>query len=303
MHCAAVREESRNVPMNDITIRALREWRDYYEAVEMQQYYWGDSLESVVPAHMLHTLTHYGGHVLGAFDGSRMVGVLIGLLGTLHDESQQPTLEDMLIASKRMFVLPEYRGHGIAYHLKLAQRELALRQGLNRVVWTFDPVLATNAHFNIRKLGALCQRYTPDYYGTEPPYAVLGTSDRLVVEWWVKHNRVQQRLDGRRGGLSLQNYLDAESTIVNPAQVGSNGLLIPAAELNAPQSGLYLVEIPPNFEQILTADESLARDWRAHVRDVLQQHLSGEAVVTDFLHEEYDGRERAYYVLSGEGGV
>jgi predicted GNAT superfamily acetyltransferase len=68
--------------------------------------------------------------------------------------------------SKRMVVLPEYRGQGIGYRLKLAQRDFAIEQGIRLVVWTFDPMLAPNAHLNIRKLGVVCHTYYENYYGT-----------------------------------------------------------------------------------------------------------------------------------------
>ena len=182
-----------------IEIHALRALAEMYPAVELQKVYWGDELESVIPAHMLFSLANHGGHVLAASDGDRLIGLLVGFLGTSKEDINRPALADLQIVSKRMVVLPEYRNQGVAYQLKLAQREVALRQGVRLVTWTFDPLLSTNAHLNIRKLGAVVDEYLQDYYGTagEGGLVTLGSSDRLFAEWWVTHRRVKERIEGR----------------------------------------------------------------------------------------------------------
>src|SRR5664279_5331815 len=204
--------------METIEIRPLRAFDDMRSVVEMQSNYWGDDLESVIPAHMLFSLANHGGHVLAAFDGSRPVGVLVGFLSTNMEEPMRPAMANLQIFSKRMVVLPEYRGQGIGYRLKLAQRAIAITQGIRLVVWTFDPMLALNAHLNIRKLGAICHTYNEDYYGTssEGGLARLGSSDRLMVEWWVTNRRVEERIHGSRTDLTLSHYLDANTPILNP---------------------------------------------------------------------------------------
>jgi predicted GNAT superfamily acetyltransferase len=54
-----------------------------------------------------------------------------------------------------------------------------------------------NAHFNIERLGAIVRRYIPNLYGrtSSPLHAGLPT-DRLVAEWWVRSQRVEQVLGG-----------------------------------------------------------------------------------------------------------
>src|ERR1051325_2288200 len=97
--------------MPEITsIRLLQKLDEMREAVELQKTYWGTDLESVVPAHMLFSLATSGGHVLAAFDGDKMVAVLIGFLGTDIQEPNRPAMANLRIVSKRMIVLPDYRG-------------------------------------------------------------------------------------------------------------------------------------------------------------------------------------------------
>lgn len=286
--------------MSVITIRALTLLSQMADAVELQRVFWGNDPESAIPAHMLYSLATNGGHVLGAFDGDRLIGLLVGFLGTDAAESDRPAMANLHIASKRMIVLPEYRGQGVGYRLKLAQRELALRQGIRLIVWTFDPLQATNAHLNIRKLGAISRQYLEDYYGTGPEgrLATLGSSDRLQAEWWVTNRRVEERLSGKRVGLRLSQYLDAETPIVNPTTVGEDDMPVPVGEVLRPAGSLALLEIPARFDAIVQQDAGLAQRWRRHTRELFENLLTRGYVVTDFLHEHFEGRERAFYLLS-----
>jgi predicted GNAT superfamily acetyltransferase len=289
--------------MDSITIKPLMALGEMRAAVELQNTFWGNDAESVVPAHMLFSLATYGGHVLAAFDGAQMIGLLIGFLGTNIEESDRPAMANLQIVSKRMVVLPQYRGQGIGYRLKLAQRDLTIKQGVRMVTWTFDPLMALNAHLNIRKLGAVSHRYLEDYYGTadEGGLATLGSSDRLQVEWWVTNRRVEERLSGRRGDLSLQHYLGADTPIANATTADTHGTPWPA-ENNIIPTGLFvLLEIPVNFTAIVESDPILARAWRLHTRDLFKRFLTLGYVVTDFIRSTYEGRDRAFYLLSHSG--
>ncbi len=284
-------------------IRPLRTLDEMRPMVDLQRIYWGDDLESIIPAHMLFSLANHGGHVLGAFDGERPVGVLVGFLSTNMDEPKRPAMANLQIFSKRMVVLPEYRGQGIGYHLKLAQREIAVTQGIRLVVWTFDPALAANAHLNIRKLGAICNTYTENYYGTssEGGLAKFGTSDRLIAEWWVTNRRVEERIFGSRTDLTLSHYLEADTPVLNPTTVSADGLPLPADQLLASSGALALVEIPTQYPTIEANNAALAQTWRMHVRDVFKQVLARGFIVTDFLTDTHEGRERSFYLLSYSG--
>lgn len=289
--------------MDSILIRPLTTFDEMRPVVDLQKIYWGDDFESVIPAHMLFSLANHGGHVLAAFDGERPVGVLVGFLGTNVEATNRPAMANLQIASKRMVVLPEYRGHGIGYRLKLAQRDIAIKQGVRLVVWTFDPLLSLNAHLNVRKLGVTCSVYHQDYYGTsgEGGLAKLGSSDRLLAEWWVTNRRVEERLHGSRGGLKLAHYLEADTPIVNPSSVTDDGALFPAETTISPAGALALVEIPSQYPAIEAGNPKLAIAWRLHIRHVFGQIFARGFTVTDFLTETYEGRERSLYLLSYSG--
>ena len=289
--------------MTTFEIRPLRALEEMRPVVELQKGYWGDDLESVIPAHMLFSLANHGGHVLAAFDGEQPVGVLVGFLSTNMEEPKRPAMANLQIFSKRMVVLPEYRSQGIGYRLKLAQRDLAIEQGIRLVVWTFDPMLSVNAHLNIRKLGGICQSYHEDYYGTssEGGLAKLGSSDRLMLEWWVTNRRVEERINGSRKDLMLSHYLDANTSIINPSALSHDGILLPAEKTVAPTGTFALLEVPTRYPTLETSNPQLARAWRLHTRLMFRQMFAGGFVVTDFLTEEYEGRERSFYLLSYNG--
>jgi predicted GNAT superfamily acetyltransferase len=287
----------------DVAIRTLHALDDMRAAVDLQKSYWGEGADEAVPAHMLFSLANHGGHVLAAYDGDRMIGVLIGFLGTSEQDSDRPAMANLQLVSKRMVVLPDYRNHGIGYRLKLAQRDHAISQGIRLVTWTFDPLLATNAHLNVRKLGATVQTYLQDYYGTEEESGLvtLGTSDRLLAEWWVTNRRVEERISGRRGDLSLQQYLDADTVILNPTTVTADGAVIPAESNVVPHTSLALLEIPVDYAAMVRNNPALAQTWRLHTRDLFQRVMAGGYIVTDFIKAAYEGRQRGFYLLSYNG--
>ena len=289
--------------MATIDIRPVRTMDEMRPMVELQRVYWGNDLESVIPAHMLFSLANHGGHVLGAFDGETPIGMLTGFLGTNMTDPNRPAMANLEIFSKRMVVLPEYRGQGIGYRLKLAQRDIAITQGVRLVVWTFDPVLALNAHLNIRKLGAICNAFYENYYGTssEGGLASFGMSDRLLAEWWVTNRRVEERLNGTRKDLSLNHYLQANTPILNPSSLSDDGVLLVSETITMPGGSLALLEIPTRYPALEAANPQLAQAWRLHVRQTFKQILSRGFIVTDFLTEEHQGRERSFYLLSYSG--
>jgi predicted GNAT superfamily acetyltransferase len=286
----------------NIDVKRLRALDELRAVVELQKVYWGDDPESVVPTHMLFTLAHYGGHVLGAFHGDTLVGALIGLLGTDTQDTTRPAMANLQIVSKRMIVLPSYRSSGIGYALKMAQRDIAVQMGVRLVTWTFDPLLAANARLNIRKLGGVAGRFMQDYYGTdgEGGLARGGVSDRLMVEWWVTSRRVDERIFGKRTELSLRHYLEANTPILNPTNVTDDGVPIPPDVTTSVDGSLALFEIPVDFASI-EGNARLAEMWRRSSRTIFRQMFAEGFIVTDFIREVHEGRDRAFYLMSYNG--
>ncbi len=287
-----------------LQIKALRDLSEMRAAVDLQRGFWGDDIESVVPAHVLFSFANHGGHVLSAFDGERMVGVLIGFLGTSEENRSRPAMANLQIVSKRMVVLPEYRNRGVGYRLKLAQRDQAIAQGIRLITWTFDPLLAPNAQLNVRKLGVTCSTYFEDYYGTnaESGLTTLGSSDRLLAEWWVTNRRVEERIKGKRTDLTLRHYMQASTPIINQTSMTDDGLLVPPENISIPVGAFALAEIPLNYAALAESNPTLGQLWRARSRELFKRMMDESGyVITDFLRESYEGRERAFYLLSYNG--
>jgi len=283
--------------MSDIKIRPLATLDEIDQVVALQRGEWDDPTTVIYP-HMLISLVRNGGTLLGAKLGNRVVGFVLGYLGIDAPGADRPAMANLKLCSQRMTVLPEYRNTGLGYQLKLAQREYAIQQGIRLVTWTFDPLNSRNAHLNIRKLGCTVGDYEPDYYGTEPsPLVSFNQSDRLVAEWRISQPRVEQRLNGGRPPLGFEQYLHGNATIINRAHWNGKGLPEPG-NLTPIRGMLGLLEIPARFDAVCSADEGLARAWRAHGREAFTRAFGAGYFITDFVHTTAEGRERSFYVLS-----
>jgi len=166
-----------------ITVRKCTALEDFHRCVELQRQVWGEDDLEVEPATTFVVATHTGGQVLGAFEGEKLVGYTLAVVGLKDHE--------IFLHSHMTGVLPEYRDRGVGRMLKLFQREDALSRDIRLVVWTFDPLELRNAHFNLNRLGAIARKYYPNLYGitTSPLHRALAT-DRLVAEWRLDSARV-----------------------------------------------------------------------------------------------------------------
>ncbi len=280
-----------------VTIRPLTTLNEIDAVVALQRVIWDDPT-TVIYQHMLISFIHNGGLLLGALKNDQVIGFVLGYLGTESPDSTRPAMANLKMVSQRMAVLPDYRGLGLGYLLKLEQRSRAIQQGIRLITWTFDPLNSRNAHLNIRKLGCAVQTYERDYYGTRPsPIVNLGQSDRMVADWRINSARVEQRLSGKRGPLGIEHYLSAHTMIVNPSIMGTNGLPQPGTP-NPTHGMLALAEIPTQFDAIVRSDEVLAKAWRTHCRTVFLEAFGAGYIITDFIRAAVEGRERSFYVFS-----
>lgn len=166
-----------------IIIRKCAGIEEFHRCVDLQREIWGEEDLEVEPATMFVVASETGGQVLGAFDGGRLVGYTLAVVG-LRDRT--PYLHSHMTG-----VLNDYRNRGVGRALKLFQREEALGRGIRLILWTFDPLETRNAHFNLNRLGAISRKYLPNLYGTTSSPLHLGLpTDRLVAEWQLDSARV-----------------------------------------------------------------------------------------------------------------
>src|SRR5580693_6890972 len=174
-----------------IEIRELTQNHEFVEAVKLQKAIWGFDEIDLLPVRLFVTASKIGGHSFGAYDGDRMVGFCVAIPGI------KPGAKSYL-HSHMLGVNKEYRDAGLGRQLKLAQRDDAIRQGIDLIEWTFDPLEIKNAFFNIERLGAIVRRFVLNQYGiTSSPLNAGLPTDRCYAEWWLQSDRVKALLEGR----------------------------------------------------------------------------------------------------------
>jgi predicted GNAT superfamily acetyltransferase len=166
-----------------IVVRKCAGIEEFQRCVALQKEIWGEEDIEVEPATLFVVAAETGGQVLGAFDGERLVGYTLAVVGFRDGV--------VFLHSHMTGVLGDYRDKGVGRALKLFQREEALGRGIRLIVWTFDPLELRNAYFNLNRLGAIARKYQPNLYGqTSSPLHLGLPTDRLWAEWQLDSARV-----------------------------------------------------------------------------------------------------------------
>ncbi|MGF2949768.1 GNAT family N-acetyltransferase [Microbacterium alcoholitolerans] len=193
--------------------------------------------ERVIDAGTLRALQQSGNYVVGLFDGDdgdeRMVGASVAFFGV----PGRRTMHSHITA-----LIPEYRGRGWGRELKEHQRQWAFSREVGRITWTFDPLVARNAHFFLTVLGARVTDYVVNQYGIFGGGDAGDESDRFDVEWSL-------------------------ADIAKP----------PASD--AVKAAL---EIPTDVEAMRVSDPAAAHEWRLRLRGEVEQLLAQGLKVAGF---------------------
>jgi predicted GNAT superfamily acetyltransferase len=158
-----------------VHVRHLESLDDFEACVALQKAIWGADFDALIPTSLLQVSAHIGGLVIGAFAGDALVGFVFGLTGVRDGE--------IVHWSHMLGVRPEAREMGIGRQLKELQRSTLAARRVTRLLWTFDPLQARNAHLNINRLGVRVTEYVVNMYGTTRSPLHFGiATDRLIVE-------------------------------------------------------------------------------------------------------------------------
>ena len=158
-----------------VTLRPLTSIEDADAILRVMIATWGE--HQLLPREEIVALAESGNVPWGAEAQGEMVGYVLGWAGVDPDDG-------LHLHSHMLAALPDRRHRGVGFALKLAQRAACLDQGINLVRWTFDPMIARNAWFNLGKLGATADRFRRNFYGEMADSLNAGErSDRLVVRW------------------------------------------------------------------------------------------------------------------------
>jgi len=277
------------------TIRLLETLEEMTAVEALQREVWPGSETDVVPAHLLITVVHNGGVVLGAFVGDQLVGFVFGFPG-LEFTPDGPRPKH---CSHMAGVLPEHRDSGIGFALKRAQWQMVRHQSLDHVTWTYDPLLSRNAYLNIARLGAVCSTYRRSEYGEMRDDVNAGLpSDRFQIDWWINTKRVERRLGKHvRPTLKLGHLARVGVRPFYTLKTGPGNLVRPPKHVPALEAQLIAAEVPSDFLALKAADFPLARDWRFFSREFFETAFAKGFIVTDFIFDPGENTPRSFYIL------
>lgn len=177
-----------------IEIRECASVEELSQCVALQRDVFALPEIEISPVRHFIVTRHAGGFTLGAFAGEKIVGFVLSVAALSGSEK--------FFYSHMTAVQKAFQSSGIGARLKWAQRAEALRRGVNFIKWTFQPVQARNAFFNLEKLGAVVRRYEPNFYGTDYSTSSDRTtrvgldSDRLFAEWNLDGEKVKRLAKG-----------------------------------------------------------------------------------------------------------
>ena len=245
--------------MEETTIRECTTIEEFDGCVALQREAFGLPDLELSPRRHLIVSRQAGGWTLGAFAGERMVGFVHHLAAVRGQE--------IFGYSHMMAVAKDYQNKGVGARLKWAQRERALGEGRKLIKWTWDPMQARNAHFNLNRLGAIVDTYAENFYGIDYSADASITdriglpSDRLFATWHIDSERVHALASG-------------SPTPFAGAPVGS-------------------VSIPAQWNALVKSDPQRALDEQARVRAEFKQAFANGLICAGFER----GEDQSRYLL------
>lgn len=252
----AERDAERAGERAGVTVRELTGIAEQADALRLLSQIWKRAPENPpVPPELLRALGKAGSYIAGAFAEEDLVGVAIAF----HADPERHALHSHIAG-----VSAEYAGRSVGFALKQHQRAWALRHGIDVIEWTFDPLVARNAYFNVVKLGARPVEYLTNFYGAIAD-GVNGDdeTDRLLVAWHLRSDEAVACASG--AGRPVRAEADD-----------------------------VLVAVPADIARVRREDWAAARRWRREVRAQLTALLDAGGRIIGF------DRTAGYIVRPGE---
>lgn len=230
-------------------------------AAEVLSTIWGRHGTEMIDPAMLVAIAHAGNLVTVATADGQPIGAAAGFCGPPGTPFH----------SHIVGLLPSATGRGLGRAVKLYQRAWCLEHGIDTMTWTYDPLVARNAYFNIRRLGARAVHYYAGFYGEMVDAINAGQgSDRMLIRWDLTTTPPEAGAplaDPRPGSHSAIENLAGAPSVYSP----------PPRDVNT-----TLIAIPREIEELRRTDPDLARRWRASTREALDGLLDNGWIITDF---------------------
>ena len=244
-----------------VTLRPVETLQDCLACVSLQREIWGQDFIDVVPATILMVTQRVGGVAVGAFDTTRgLIGFVFGISG----------VTDGVLAhwSNMLGVRSDARRLGLGRRLKLHQRARLLELGIRVAHWSYDPLVARNASFNLNALGACPAEYVVDMYGDTGSALHRGLdTDRVIVRWQLDDPDVERRVTGERPNRVPDTA--SEPPIVIPPESDDAG----GGYATYPTADVVRIAVPADIESLKTTDPGEARRWQRAVREAFHSYL------------------------------
>lgn len=247
--------ESHKRVKNEIEIRECSTLDELAACVDLQREVFALPEIEISPVRHFVVTKNAGGFVLGAFSGNELIGFVLSVPAFLRGEKA--------FYSHMTAVRNDFQGAGVGARLKWAQRDRALADGVVFIKWTFEPVKARNAFFNLEKLGAVVTEYHENFYGvdysTMPDQKIGLASDRLFAEWHLESEKV--------------------------------GALASGATFQDEGKPATHIHIPASWNALVTADPIKALETQLRVRSEFQTAFKNGLIGRGFVR---DGDEPHY---------
>ncbi len=277
-------------PELDIEYKEITDENGFAQLEDIQRESWGMPDLELIPRRLFKATKNSGAVVIGAYDKDQIIGYCWGWVGKLKKYG-------IFIYSHHNAVRKKYQNKGIGYHLKLEQREWAIKNGFKLINWTFDPLQARNTYLNLHKLGAVCNTYKINYWGEMHDAENKGMqTDRFYANWYVKSYHVAQHINNKYENYT-KNIIEENRAIITTF-TDDNLIKVESININI-KDHLIFVEIPSNINKIRKENLQLAIDWRLKTREVFTEYFKRGYVSIDAIIEKSDKEEtRVFHVLS-----
>ena len=247
----------------EIIIREVETVEEMCDCIDLQRKVFASPDLEISPVRHLIVARYAGGFTLGAYLGERLVAFALSLPMFLTGNREHAFYSHMTAVETGLQSL------GIGARLKWAQRERALAEGANYIRWTYQPVLARNAFFNIERLGASISTYMPNFYGTdaeasaEQKSAQEGVdSDRLFADWYLTSPKVI--------ALSKGEKFEETGEVVK------------------------IIEIPPNWNELVVKETKKAIAEQSRIKHEFQTAFAEGLIVRGFERSETNPKYLLY---------
>lgn len=225
-----------------MTIRSASDLSDLALAGRLFDTVW-PAEHTQVQVNLLRALVHAGGYASLATIDDEVVGAALGFVGRHRDERGGWHVH---LHSHMAAVLPHVRDRHIGSALKWHQRDWCLEQGIDTIVWTFDPLVRRNAYVNLVRLGVEVRGFEVDFYG---PMAdainAADATDRLFAWWRLNSSSARAAAEGRLRPLDLR-------------------------------PGMREIPIPEDIVALRAADPDEAARWRMRMRADLAEAFAAD---------------------------